>query len=247
MRVPVVTSSEARGVLELPETARRQKMKTGQKLVLALVIALLIVPAALADAGVYVGYADGIRANGFFPNPWQGTPGVQFFNGASGSGSYDAGAIRITNSGSSAIVVNGISVYLPTFGSSFNLWGTVNQTLNAGQTSIFTQTADYNFDSSDGTALGGAYVCVARNAFCDANAPTVTVTIDGVTTSYSDYGHVLDTYGFDLANVDNESIGWHLIGTDASNRNNVPEPASLLLFGTGLAGLATSFRRKRRA
>ena len=222
-------------------------MKMGQKLALVLLIALLTVPAALADSGVYVGYADGIRANGFFPNPWQGSAGVQYFNGASGSGQFDAGAIRITNSGASAIVVNSISVYLPTFGSSFNLWGTVNQTLNTGETSIFTQTADYNFDSSDGSALGGAFVCLARSAYCDANAPTVTVTIDGVSTTYTDYGHVLDTYGFDLASLGNESIGWHLIGTDASNRNNVPEPASFMLFGTGLAGLATSLFRKRRA
>src|SRR5512133_2638187 len=92
------------------------KMKMGQKLALVLLIALLAVPAVLADSGVYVGYADGIRANGFFPNPWQGTPGVQYFNGNSGSGQFDAGAIRITNSGASAIVVNSISVYLPTFG-----------------------------------------------------------------------------------------------------------------------------------
>lgn len=220
-------------------------MKTGQKLVLLLVIALMMVPAALADSGVYVGYADGLRANGFFPNPWQGSAGVAYFNGFSEGNAYDAGAIRVTNSGASAIVVNSISVYLPTFGSSFNLWGTVNQTLNAGQTSIFTQTHDYNFDSSDGSALGGAYVCLARSAYCDANAPTVTVTIDGVSTTYTDYGHVLDTYGFDLASVGNESIGWHLIGTDASDRNNVPEPASIMLLGTGLAGLA--IRRKRRA
>jgi hypothetical protein len=80
--------------------------------------------------------------------------------------------------------------------------------------------------------------------FCDANAPVVTVTIDGITTSFNDYGHVLDTYGFDLANVGNESIGWHQIGTDASNRNNVPEPASMVLFASGAIGLLLrKFRR----
>ena len=84
-------------------------MKTRYKLIVALaVMALGLLPRqALADnLSIYVGYADGIRAGGFYPNPWGGDANV-IFKGGSGSGVYDAGAILLVNTGSTDITAKG--------------------------------------------------------------------------------------------------------------------------------------------
>jgi len=68
--------------------------------------------------------------------------------------------------------------------------------------------------------------------------------------SITDKGSILNTgsYDFILASSDgNESINWNSAGT-AGNRGGVtPEPASLLLMGSGLLGLAGLVRKKIRA
>jgi hypothetical protein len=43
----------------------------------------------------------------------------------------------------------------------------------------------------------------------------------------------------------NESINWTLLGSGGSRGGSeVPEPASLILVGTGLVGVARRFRRR---
>src|SRR5690348_16232613 len=53
---------------------------------------------------VFVGYADTLRPNPFFPSPWQGSPSTSFV-GYEG-GLYDTGAIRIDNLSGAAITVD---------------------------------------------------------------------------------------------------------------------------------------------
>ena len=75
---------------------------------LCFVFVVLMSGSALADTyTVSVGYADGLRGPGFFPNPWFGDAGVTFI----GSGApYDAGAVMITNTSGSTITVNDVEV-----------------------------------------------------------------------------------------------------------------------------------------
>ena len=59
---------------------------------------------------VELGYADNLRPNGYFPNPWNGSPNTIFDGDLDRPGAYDGGAILITNTTSSPITVNDVSV-----------------------------------------------------------------------------------------------------------------------------------------
>src|SRR5262249_4660318 len=81
------------------------RLTAGAVSLLTAVIVLAPAAAVSAPFDLYVGYADGLRASGFFPNPWAGSPGVQFFLGQSIS-SDDAGAIMIINTSGSNLSIN---------------------------------------------------------------------------------------------------------------------------------------------
>src|SRR2546430_1016452 len=68
--------------------------------ILSLVTAVSNVTSVSASTGigVFVGYADSLRADiGNFPTPWSGSPNVTFRGCLPGSCEYDAGAARIVN------------------------------------------------------------------------------------------------------------------------------------------------------
>lgn len=198
----------------------------------ALCFALSLPIAALADSyNVSVGYADGLRGAGFFPGIWQGDPGVTF-DGISGANIDDAGAIMITNTGSSPMTVNSVLVNIG--GNLFNLWG--SHTINAGDSLIVTETAYYNFDTSDFSNTG----CGVNNGVI----PTVTITADGTPTVFSDTGQVLNTNGYDFACTGNESFAWRQIGGSGTPSGVVPEPSTIVLLGTGTLGLLGDFKRR---
>ncbi len=166
---------------------------------------------------VYVGYADNLRASPFFPVPWAGDPNVIFIGG----GTFDAGAIRIDNTGGSPVTVNSVSVTLhgPSscipFGNPcgpLNLWGT-GLVIPPGFHLILTQTASFNFDTSD-NPISSCGVPVANGT---TPLPIITVTIGGVPHQFNDTAHVLDTLGYDLACQGNESEQWRPIGTFGGN------------------------------
>jgi hypothetical protein len=71
---------------------------------------LLALPSvALADSfTVFVGYADNLRASGFFPTPWLGA-GTVVSQTPPGQ-SLDTGAIRIDNTGATSIMITNFSV-----------------------------------------------------------------------------------------------------------------------------------------
>jgi hypothetical protein len=207
----------------------------------AALLSLVLGTAGSAQAGgvdVSVGYADGLRGPGFFPSPWQGDAGV-IFQGFSQGNAYDAGAIRIDNNTALPVAITGINVNLhpATQNNQFALWS--DTVLAPGQHLILTQTSDYNFDTSD-FPISPVGVPVVGGP----DSPLVNFMIDGVPVSLADTGHVLDTEGFDYAAIGNESFAWRPIG-GASGPSGVPEPASLVLFGVGGAGMAL-YRWRRR-
>jgi hypothetical protein len=255
-----------------------------------LTIFAVSVPRATAQVNVSVGYADNTRSSPFFPLPWSGSAGVQFFYGnpmgaqaTLPAGSYDSGAIMLTNtSATTSFTLESISVHVPSWSgagigtntaTNSNEWAafTFPVTVLAGQSIILTQDGNIagnnEFDTSDpgSGSLNATNNCdpgnafaIANAAFCASIAPTVTVKIDGVSTTLTDSGQVLDTGGFDVASGSscpgglgtpgacNESLQWRPIGTTGiGNPGNTPEPGSLILLGTGIASLA--MRRRKQA
>jgi hypothetical protein len=246
-------------------------IKVSKWLPLLLVIGLLILPSmAKADSfTVYVGYADNLRASGFFPTPWLG--GANVVSETPSGETLDTGAVRIDNTGATSITITGFSVTLnPGAGPIvFNFWNPL--VIGAGQTGIFTQTFSYNFDSSDDGIFGGlppgsldpgglnnaiggcsskASILAASGdaALCAANAPIVSFLENGNSFSATDSGQILNTGGYDFINGSadgNESINWNVIGSGANRGGTgVPEPSSLMLLGSGLLSLCGLIRRK---
>jgi hypothetical protein len=174
----------------------------------------LAVPAhAATGLSIFVGYADNLRAAPTnFPTPWQGAPNTNFI----GSNSpWDAGAIRLVNNGSSPISVDDASVDLHhgaggASGPVFDLWGSFTVPAN-GQT-IITETLDANSGDNFDTSDFPFEPCGTTAPPSDPHIPTVTVTVGGTPTTFSDSGHILDTGGFDSACQGNESIQWTSIG-----------------------------------
>jgi hypothetical protein len=127
----------------------------------ALFVCVLVLPSiARADSfSVFVGYADSLRASGFFPTPWLGASNV--VSQSSPLQSFDTGAIRIDNTDTIPITITNFTITLNpnpagTFATTdvFSIWGSL--TINPGQTGIFTQTSQFNFDSSDLGIFGGS-------------------------------------------------------------------------------------------
>jgi RHS repeat-associated protein len=160
--------------------------------------------------GVFVGYADDLRASANFPVPWAGAPNIVYIGTPS---PIDAGAIRLDNNTDAPMPVDNVTVDLGRPGPTFNLWGSF--TVPSHGSVILTQTQQFNFDTSDSPIVA----CGATLVAGDPRVPRVIVTTGGTATTYFDTGHILDTGGFDLACRGNESLAWRLIGTTGINAN----------------------------
>jgi hypothetical protein len=206
-------------------------------------------PSLAAPFDVFVGYADGLRASPFFPNPWDGSAGVTFL-GISDTGE-DAGAIMIHNTTGSSLTINSVGVTINATGNVAPPWA-LPVTVAAGGFLILTETAHYNFDTSDLSFIPGAtYGHLATD--CSVNCPKVTITWNiSNTETLNDSSHTLDTGGFDFAsNGSNESFNWRLIGTCSGpgcggTVGGVPEPSTWAMMIIGFVGVGfMAYRRKQ--
>jgi hypothetical protein len=246
----------------IPTRPKEGKMKSRCVIVVGLAM-LACLSAQAGNIVVYVGYADNLRPSGFFPTPWLGGAGI--VSETPVGQNLDTGAVRIDNSTGAAITISGMAVTLGG-GQVFSIWSPL--VIPDGGIGIFTQTASYNFDSSDFGLFGAGPVNVdaahplggctnpanaTEVANCLAYQPLVVFNLDGTPASYRDSGHVLDTVGYDLINLPrpsgdgNESINWNLIGTTPTRGGggSAPEPAAVLLMGPALLALGLFRWRKQ--
>lgn len=175
--------------------------------------------AASTNIGVWVAYADSVRADpANFPTPWVGSPNTVFEGCAPVSAcEYDAGAIRIVNNSGSTVRVDAIAVHLDTC--TYTGWPAADLApgadlivtqLKTGAAAGCTGPTPDSLDLSDVGPNGSVY---SGNCTPNGILPTVDVTVDNVTTSYTDSGQVLNTGGIDAGVCSgNESTQWTVIG-----------------------------------
>jgi RHS repeat-associated protein len=130
-------------------------------------------------------------------------------------GDWDSGAVRLDNTTDAPILVDRVVVDLQRPGPTFNLWGSF--TIPAHFSAILAQTNGENFDTSDFAIVG----CGGTLSPTEKRIPKITVTIGGFSTSYLDTAHILDTFGFDLACLRNESLQWRPVGNAATADNGL--------------------------
>jgi hypothetical protein len=185
-------------------------------------LATVMPASASSGIAVFVGYADSLRADAVsFPTPWAGSPQT-VFEGClpAASCEYDSGGIRVANNTGATVTVNAIAVHIDTC--TYTGWPAA--VLSPGADLIVTQLASgasegcsgplpTHFDTSDIGPNGVSY-----SGVCTPNGiqPTVDVTVNGQTTTYTDAGQVINTGGIDAAACPppggNESIQWTTIG-----------------------------------
>ena len=165
--------------------------------------------AAVPAYNVFVGYADTARPNApASPTPFDNGGGVILEGQSPTTTSLDTGAVRVANASAVAETVDFVTVDVGAM--HFDLWPHGISLPSGGQL-VLDQTAQYNLDTSD-----------FGNGTCtnDGVTPTVTVSVDGAATVYSDSGQVLNTGGVDgfycpRAGIPagNESAQWVSIGS----------------------------------
>jgi len=182
-------------------------------LVVASTVATVFPVSAASGIGIFVGYADSVRANPTnFPTPWEGSPNTIFEGCPSTLAcTFDAGAVQVVNNTGAVVTVNAVAVHV----GSCTFAGWPSALLPNGGSLVITQTSPVAGEACSGPdQLDSSDIGILPKCAPDGIVPVVDVTINGATTSYADSGQVLNTGGIDYgACVGNESIQWTKIGS----------------------------------
>lgn len=139
---------------------------------------LCTLPAKGDSFTVEVGYADNLRASGFFPSPWIGATfnGQTVISQTNPAGIvFDSGAVRIDNTSAVPMAISNFKVSENNGAVVFAIWGAGTQlTLAPGQSGIFTQfpNSNENFDSSDQGLFGSTPPATLEPNNADHNGNT---------------------------------------------------------------------------
>src|SRR5262249_31784302 len=128
---------------------------------------------------------------------------------------WEGGAIRLDNTTASPIQIDKVTVDLQRPGPLFDLWGSF--TIPAHSSAILAETITFgngsNFDTSD-FPISPCHVLAPPT---DPRIPKITITSGGLTASYLDTAHIIDTFGWDTffscgGGSEPESIQWRPLG-----------------------------------
>jgi hypothetical protein len=161
--------------------------------------------AASSSASVYVGFADDINESSSipfpspsYPFPWCGSADVTVIGDCS---SVEAGVIMISNTGTSSLSVDNVTVFLPVNNTEIaynDLTNDGDLVISPGHAVILSQGSEsFSQQSYDTSAYSFLPPCSAP-AVGGGLAPEVILGVGGKNTTYVDVNHVLDTGGSDL-------------------------------------------------